>query len=363
MRSLLLYPVILLICSMGMNCAAMDDSPKDREASDRSSMDTTTTIAEAVDCAQMNFSSQESSEHDETTWKISLLGCERILLPGTGRIPRAGEISQELISPEGLAIYSQGMPVQGRIEMPDGDPHEFVPSGSTVCIAPLNLSAFLAGDPGKGPLLRESIYAEVLEWEGTDNDGAAKRANLSFSIPEDKMAGKRSGLYAVYALDRNRSMIVPAQAIFLTEGEAVLQAEDIILWENQSIRINLSIGREDGHRKLFAAAIMPRKEYDNATIMLVANESGPRPVLALSSGSRSMEIEANPATLQGQLMDLISLLPENSAVSMQEATQSAVDLILLTDGGWEKGEYVINCAIYCPGMGVAGLKQKFVEVV
>lgn len=345
MSSLILLQFILLIISLGMNCTSMDNA---------------TMGVDAFVFAQTNSSSEECSENAEIGGRISLLGCERILLPGMS-LPSESEISQEVLFPEGLAVYSRGMTVQGRIEIPYV-PHKVAPSGSTVCVAPLSLSAFLALDSGNGPLPRPGICSEVLEWKGTGSDKATKVTGLSFSIPEDEMTGKRSGLYAIYALDRNRSLIAPAQAFFLTEGDAVLQAEDRHPSETQSIRINLSSIRDDGRRRLFAAAIMSRKDYDNATIMMIMNESKPWPVLALSSASRAMEIEANPATFQGKLMDLISLMPENSAISMQESTQSSVQLVLLADEAWEKGDYVINCAVYSPGIGIEGIKQKIIEV-
>jgi len=347
--SLILLQFILLIISQGMDCMQGMDCT-----------DATTAGVQAANSSQISFSSQKSIEHAETTWGMELLECERIQLPGGGLITGAGGVS--LHSSEDLAVYSRGMPVKGRIQASYADPHAITPLGSSLCIAPLNLSAFLAGIQDKVPQSGQEICTETLDWNGTGIDRSEKRADQSFSIPEDKIAGKRSGLYAAYALDKNRSLMAPVQPFFLTEGKAVLQAEELVLSENQSIVINLSTGKEDGRRKLFVAAIMPRREYENATIKLVENKSNPRSIL-LSFGSRSAEIVVDPATLPGQMMDLISLLPENSAISMQDSTQSAVELILLGDGPWEKGEYVINCAIYSSGVGVWGLKQKIVKII
>lgn len=327
-RSLVLLPFIILISSLGMNCTAIDDKALDTE----------------------------------TTGRISLLGCDQIQLPEKFHIPPVGESSPGRHPSDELAVYSRGMPVEGNIETVDGEPPGIDACACTVCIAPLGLSAYLTADPGREIRLVEATRTEALECNGSGFPPFSKTANLSFSIKKDKMADWNSGLYAIYALDRNRSIVIPAQAFFLTEGKALLQAEDSYPSGDPLIKINLSTGREDNRKKLFAAVIMPRKEYDNATIRLVANESKPWPVLALSLGSRYMEAEANPATLQGQLMDLITLMPENSAISVQVSTQSAVDLILLADEPWQKGEYVLNCAIYVPGAGLQGLKQKIINV-
>ncbi len=363
MISLLLCLFMLLISFLGTNCTATNESQLDRASVGTASMDNATAAAEIVDYVQMNISSQERPENDGTFW--SLEGYDRIQLPRMGRILQENQTSQDLLLPEDLAFYSRGMPIQGRIEFSrEQVPLEITSEpGINICIAPLSLARYLAGDLGSGQLPDESICTEAVVTDSAENDGAAKKANLSFSIASDRTAERRSGLYALYAFDGNRSSIAPAQAFILTEGEAILQMEDRIPSENEFIKINLGTGTEDNLTKIFAAAIMPRKEYDNATMRLVANESKPWPVVALSMGSRSTEIEVNPATAQDQLMGIISLLPDNSSISMQESTLSAVDLILLTDGSWEKGEYVVVCAIYSPGVGLQGLKQKIVEVI
>lgn len=378
-RSLSICLFALLVISLGMDCTAMNEAPVDRGSVGAASMNTATVgtvsvgsssgetssaVTEEVNNEWMNSSSYERSEHIENILMIGLEGCEQIQLPGMEPVQQEGLTSQEPLS-EVLAVYNRGMPIQGGIEL-SRERDDFATdsgSGIDVCISPLSLKGYLAKDPGKSKLSGETICTKAVISKGRGNDSAAKKAHLTFGIPQDRMAEKRSGLYALYALDRNRSLIAPAQAFFLTEGEAVLQMEDRIPSENSSIKINLSSGSEEERTRLFAAAIMPRKEYDNASIRLVANESNPWPVLALSSGSRYLEIVANPATARKQLMDMVSLLPEDSAVSMQESARSAVDLVLLADGPWKKGEYVIVCAIYSPGVGLEGLKQKIVKVI
>ena len=361
---------MLLVFSLGMGCAATNEASVGTASLDTVSVSTPSAAFELPgnetrDIAGMNSSSQESSVNIEIPRRIALEGCEQIQLPRMDPVLRVGLTSRDLLISEGLAVYSQGLPIQGRIDLSRERDDLAIANGSDiqVCIAPLSLKGYLAGDPGELKPSGDTICTEAGVGNGRDTDSAEKRANLSFSISADRMAGRRSGLYAVYAIDGNRSTIAPAQAFFLTEGEAILQLEDSINPENSSIKINLSTGSEKERKRLFAAAIMPRKEYENTTIRLVANESNPWPVLALSSSTRSIEIVANPATAYKQLMDMISLLPEDSAISMQESAQSSVTLVLLADGPWKKGEYMINCAIYSPAVGVEGLKQSIVEVV
>ena len=284
MISLFLCLFMLLISSLGMNCTATNESQLDRASVGTALMSNATAAAEIGDYAQINISSGERPENDGTFW--SLEGYDRIQLPRMGRILQDNQTSQDLLLPEELAVYSRGMPLQGKIEFSREQVPFKIPSepGINVCIAPLSLAVYLAGDLANVQLSEEAICTEAVVMDGAENDGAAKKANLSFSIASDRTAERRSGLYALYALDGNRSSIAPAQAFILTEGEAVLQMEDSIPSENEFIKINLSTGTEDNRTKIFAAAIMPRKEYDNATMRLVANESKAWPVVALSIG-------------------------------------------------------------------------------
>lgn len=370
MRSFSQCLLMLLICSQGLGCAAMNEASVGTASVDAVSVSTPSSATESAGnetrhIAEMNSSSPESPVNIEIPGKISLEGCMPIQLPRIGPVLRAGQISQDLLISDGLAVYSRGMPIQGRIELFRERDDLAIASGSdiNVCIAPLSLKGYLAGDPGRLKTSGDMICTEAGLWSGRENDSAEKRANLSFSIPSERMAERRSGLYAVYAIDGNQSTIAPAQAFLLTEGEAVLQMEDRIHSENSSIKINLMTKGDEKRKRLFAAAIMPRQEYDNASIRLAANESSPWPVFALSSGTRSMEIVANPATARKQLTDMISLLPEDSAVSMQESIKSSVELVLLADGPWKKGKYVVVCAIYSQAAGLEGLEQRIVEVV
>jgi hypothetical protein len=63
------------------------------------------------------------------------------------------------------------------------------------------------------------------------------------------------------------------------------------------------------------------------------------------------------------LMSLLPLLPANSAIGLQESTQQGVDLILLPDKSWEKGEYILTGGVYSPGKGLLGIKQSKVLIV
>ena len=236
MISLFLCLFMLLISSLGMNCTATNESQLDRASVGTALMSNATAAAEIGDYAQINISSGERPENDGTFW--SLEGYDRIQLPRMGRILQDNQTSQDLLLPEELAVYSRGMPLQGKIEFFREQVPFKIPSEPriNVCIAPLSLAVYLAGDLANVQLSEEAICTEAVVMDGAENDGAAKKANLSFSIASDRTAERRSGFYWLYALDGNRSSIAPAQAFILTEGEAVLQMEDSIPSENEFIK-------------------------------------------------------------------------------------------------------------------------------
>ena len=179
---------MLLISSLVTNCTATNESQLDRASVGAASMDNATAAAEIVDYVQMNISSRESSENAGNFW--SLEGYDRIQLPRMGRILQENQTSQELLLPEDLAFYSRGMPIQGRIEFSREQVPFQIPSepGINVCIAPLSLARYLAGDLGSGQLSEEAICTEAVVMDGAENDSAAKKANLSFSIASDRTA-------------------------------------------------------------------------------------------------------------------------------------------------------------------------------
>jgi hypothetical protein len=62
-------------------------------------------------------------------------------------------------------------------------------------------------------------------------------------------------------------------------------------------------------------------------------------------------------------MDMLPLLPQDSAIGLQESVQPGVDLVLMTDRPWEKGEHILTCAAYSPAKGLLGIKQSKIEII
>jgi len=115
--------------------------------------------------------------------------------------------------------------------------------------------------------------------------------------------------------------------------------------------------------KFFVVIMMSRKDYENASLDIAKNNTTNIFDITLSLGSKSLQIQGPPKISTEFLMNLLTLLPTNSAVGLQESTQPGVDLILLPEKSWEKGEYILTGGIYSPGKGLLGTKQSEIEVI
>jgi len=151
--------------------------------------------------------------------------------------------------------------------------------------------------------------------------------------------------------------------LLITEGQTVLKMPSIVKAEEPFIQVKMNTTAPGNQSKFFAAIMISRKDYENASLGIAKNETTNNLDLTLSLGSKSLEIQGPPKISSELLMNLLPLLPANSAVGLQESTQPGVDLILLTDKPWEKGEYILTGGIYSPGKGLLGIKQSVVEVI
>ena len=151
--------------------------------------------------------------------------------------------------------------------------------------------------------------------------------------------------------------------LLITEGQTVLQMPSIVKEEEPFIQVKMNTTAPGNQSKFFAAIMISRKDYENASLSIAKNETTNNLDLNLSLGSKSLQIQGPPKISSQLLMNLLPLLPANSAVGLQESTQPGVELILLTDKSWEKGEYILTGGIYSPGKGLLGIKQSVVEVI
>lgn len=279
---------------------------------------------------------------------ISLEGNDLLIMPRMS-LPE-GATGTESFSH--LPVYSLNQSIIGAFLFP----RQEEASNISVCLSPFNLSFYL------------SSYEDTRSF-ADDECAKTSRKSKDSSDGNDtngtsfQLSSTRSGMYALNFVDENKSSALISMPLLITEGKIVLQMPGIVKAKEPFIQVKMNTTSPGNQSKIFAAIMISRKDYENASLGMEKNASTNSIDLTFSLGSKSLQINGPLKISSELLMNLLPLLPANSAVGLQESTQPGVDLILMTDKYWEKGEYILTCGVYSPGKGLLGIKQSEVEVI
>ena len=277
--------------------------------------------------------------------------------PGMGPISLEGNdllLMPKMSFPEGakgLELFSS-LPVYSLNQSIIGAFHFFPQGGASnisVCISPFNLSGY-----GETHDHKEKKCAKTsLATKGSTNTNGT-----SFQL-----ASNSTGMYSLNFVAENNSSLLISMPLLITEGQVVLKMPSIVKADDPFIQVKMNTTAQGNQSKIFAAIMICRKDYENASLGMVRNETTNSLDLNMSLGPKSLQIQGPLKISSELLMNLLPLLPASSAVGLQESTQPGVDLILLTDKPWVKGEYILTGGIYSPGKGLLGIKQQEIEVI
>ena len=253
---------------------------------------------------------------------------------------------------DSLPVYSTNQSINGTFSpsLKDRSYNIDAKSKITVCVSPFKISEY-------AKVLPENPHfagGECVETLAESNDSSA----AFFRIAE-----KPAGIHTLYVFDENKSAIISKRPFLVTEGEIILEMNYTVISLEPFIRIKMNSTTLENQSKLFAAFMIPYKDYKNVSLNLSSNKTAGGLDLNLSVGSKSMQMYGSPRISQELLTNLLPLLPPNSAVGLQESTEAGVDLVLMTDQQWMTGYYVMTCCIYSPEKGLIGIEQTNVEVV
>lgn len=230
-------------------------------------------------------------------------------------------------------------------------------SNISVCLSSFDITSFLAGLPVAANVSRENCAKVLLDNNNDFNNSS------SYHISGFQILNAESGMYTAYVIDENRSEVLNAAPLLIIEGKIILQIPDKVMYEEPFIQVKMNTTAQENQSKFFATIMMSRRDYENISLSLSKNESTEYSDLILSMGDKSLLLPFPPKISSELLMNMLPLLPQNSAVGLQESTQPGVDLILMTDKPWEKGEYILTCAVYSSAKGLLGIKQNKIEVI
>ncbi len=275
---------------------------------------------------------------------ISLEGNDTLLMPKMAFPDGTGWMEHF----ERIPVYSINQSINGAY-------HSSVQPGASnisMCISPFDLS-FLISDEERVDFsgkICEKNYPAINDSNSTDSK--------SFLLSRT-----RSGMYSLYFVDEERSSLLISMPLLITEGRTVLQAPSIVEADEPFIPVMMNTSVAGNESKFFAAILISRSNYENASLSIAKNRTTNGPDITISLGSKSLHINGPIRVSSKLLMDLLPLLPENSAIGLQESSHQGVDLVLLPDESWVRGEYILTGGIYSPGKGLLGIKQCEILII
>jgi hypothetical protein len=283
---------------------------------------------------------------------IRLEGNDTLLMPKMNFPDGAGGI--ELL--DRIPVYSINQPITGAfLFLPQTDASDL-----SVCISSFDLSFYLPDYRGTGFSGKECAK-NIIALDGRNYTVDANDLNAT-NGKSFLLSSTSSGLRSLNFFDKKSSLII-SMPLLITEGQTVLQVPSIVEAKEPFIQVVMNTTVSGNQSKFFAAILLSRNNYENASLGIAKNKTTNNLDITLSLGSKSLQIEGPLIITSELLMGLLPLLPANSAIGLQESTQQGVDLILLPDQSWERGEYILTGGIYSPGNGLLGIKQSEVLII
>ena len=239
----------------------------------------------------------------------------------------------------------EGIPVIGENQSLNGSISSGLKSpGVNLCIKPFSATEIL-----------KASEVENLSCTGTSLElNLTEQAN--FSIP-----GMAEGLYTLSLSDTNSGQEISALQLLVAQEDLALQLPSSIK-AGDPLKVEANISGIN-QSKIFGVVMISGQDYDNMSLNLTSRESGSGYNSTLKIGEREGQLPSLTNLSYDLAMDLLYLLPQNSAVAIQESLQSEVELFLITDTAWPKGEYILTCAVFSSKEGLLGLKQETVKVM
>lgn len=291
-------------------------------------------------------------DNERGHWSIEMNAQETLIMPEEISAQRAEENETMDNSFKYIPVYSTNEIINGSLQELQncGESNCSESSNKSLCLSPFSMNSFFSGLPEAAKVTRKSCAKLIPDGNWTN------RSRFQITTAE-------SGMYMAYAIKENISKALATAPLLITEGRIILTAPVKVLSEEQYIQLKVNTTANVNSSKFFAAFMISRRDYDNISMSISKNESQERSDLVLSINGESMELPGDSKISSEILMNMLPLLPQNSAVGLQESNENGVDLILLTDKPWTGGEYILTCCVYSPGKGLLGVAQSTIEII
>lgn len=279
----------------------------------------------------MEINPTEAQESRQATW-ITLDGVNSISMPHL------------IIGANGSYSYDQ-VPVLRENQSINGSLFGANPSAVEICIDQLSVTKLLNPSPATGSHANCSGPSSALN-----------QTERNFTLP-----GIKSGVYTLSAFDMNGTLLTSLYMMVSKENLSLQIPDTILAGEPLKVKANISL--EDQNQSLIFGAIMiSAEDYQNMSLTLTSKDAGGYNS-TLSLGDRWEQLPEFSRISLDLAMNLLYLLPSNSAVGMQESQQPGVELFLITEETWPKGEYIMTYAVYSQQEGLLDLKQQKIMVI
>lgn len=230
----------------------------------------------------------------------------------------------------------------------------------------LNGSIFSgAGGSAVKICIKEFSATEILKASKTmKNNENCTGPSLELNLTEETrfMLPKiADGLYTLSLSDMKSTRELSALQLLVTQEYLSLQLPSSIqAGEPLKVLANISGLNQS---KIFGAIMISAADYNNMSLNLTSKKSGSGYNSTLKLGGREGQLPSLTNLSYDLAMNLMYLLPSNSAVGIQESLQPEVELFLLTDTVWPKGDYILTCAVYSKKEGLLDMKQETIMVM
>jgi hypothetical protein len=155
------------------------------------------------------------------------------------------------------------------------------------------------------------------------------------------------GEYILLAKDTKQSSVL-AQLPLLVQDELTMNSPEN-LTAGQVLNVGLvRAGNPTNHA--VGCLLLPERDYNKINVTIAES-------LIINKGNLSADIGGITSE---QVMQILPLFPENCAIAMESEATSPSNLSLITEKGWERGDYMLLGASYSP-QGIS-LAQKVVEI-
>lgn len=276
---------------------------------------------------------------------LSLEGASEVLMPHVSLVTPEENWTYPY---EYYPVYPQNKTISGTIFEPDRL------AGSSMGVAALRLNTSSFQEALKGiSKLTASGKVELLGF-----------AALSFNRSGEGhfiLPGMPPGLYGLVVANLSNLAVATALPMLITNDQISMESSDTIKsGDNLKVKIRVLQGQSNTSRK-YAAALVSRTNYDAMSIKMSSNKSKSGISSKISMGNESLEILGEPKISQSLVERLLPILPQDSAVALDQSNSTESEMYLLTDSAWKPGKYVLTCGAYS-SKGLDGIVQKTIEI-